>query len=358
MAKRKFQIGDKVTVKSNGIEGEVIGFYPPYYRVKPITKDYWIEKRAEQLEFTKAKSTQTTEVPESKFEIGDKVELKKTNHGHGIVSDIGWEDDIRGVAGKIFIIRNKMFIPKYNKYFYAKPNSTIWYSEDGMTLITKGKQATKPTTKPNIVGERPQPIYITCSDKNKHIMKAMYETLIDMGYTKSNTCHIDDLDYRVITHNWSAKDPSDFKKYKEVWSTHDSSYTPKPDSYHIKFTLPQDWDKVVEYCKHWINEKNWEGLKPKEKTLVLGSKSDSITVHADGVIIIRATGGHSVDYTIQEVTKLFDTFNSPSKLMKGYSARLSEDVRCILIGCTQENHLFSLKELQTIIDTHKSLTSR
>lgn len=100
------------------------------------------------------------------------------------------------------------------------------------------------------------------------------------------------------------------------------------------------------------NEEFFEKVYEEDKKVItIGSQNDEVTItKGENSVRIGSRGTAS----IEDITNVIDkVYSSMGTIMGHYvHIEIDRDKRMILIGCKAENHLFSINELQAVIDEH------
>lgn len=99
----------------------------------------------------------------------------------------------------------------------------------------------------------------------------------------------------------------------------------------------------------------YEPEKPDFVTINLGSQDEEVTIYRDGDIKFKDECESCVD-DIKDLVSAYLRVGSGSKI-GGFSLNFLEDVRFLRIGCADENHTFSIEELNQVIQTHNKLNA-
>lgn len=127
-----------------------------------------------------------------------------------------------------------------------------------------------------------------------------------------------------------------------------------PDAFYVRYRgqdIKYGKDELLSTRKSTAAEIT-AAQKPESKTLSLGSNNKSIEVFRDR-ITVAGTGTARVP--LPEIIRLRDQIGGKLMTLHGFDVNLSPDIRCIRVGCVAENNLFSLAEINQVIDTAASL---
>lgn len=96
---------------------------------------------------------------------------------------------------------------------------------------------------------------------------------------------------------------------------------------------------------------SWEPVYSDLQTLVIGNNNIKLIINGDEIAILNSDGNTRAKTTYSQVSGLFETFVGRNVNIAGFYTNIDRHIRCIRIGCGEENNMVSLEELRLILQT-------
>lgn len=232
---------------------------------------------------------------------------------------------------------SKGAVPPYfltNDGYFHFPNrdyTTSGKVEKGYTEITLGEFKTLVLKEKSVI-EKPQTF---CIEGKSHQIKAIYQDLVDMGYTYEKGFGVNEV-RKIETKLSQNKNPqkiTNIEEFKEL-----ASHTFN-DEYDVIFNLPQDYSKVLEFAKKQLEHPYWS----KDVTITLGCD--------DGTFNVKVVPGKSITFEGKEI-KIKDLEDIIENLEYAYNIndwKIKHE--SVTIGC---KHNIPIEDIKKVIDAYNS----
>lgn len=222
----------------------------------------------------------------------------------------------------------------YDTYGYTIIPANEFIIANTNNMITKEKEVTE------------LPELFAIEGKNYHIA-AMVKDLNTIGYTNSSRSFSSSDTIVGINLNFQE---SNLQKFRVITTQYDKS------NFFTKnwFNLPEQYSEALQFAKEQINHPYWN--KKKEETITIGSNNTKVTIYPDNRYIEFEAEEQTRKINVTIVEKLVQAIENADDLsILGYSTQVLPNVRFLRIGCTAENNLFSLDDLNLVINTWNKL---
>lgn len=126
------------------------------------------------------------------------------------------------------------------------------------------------------------------------------------------------------------------------------------DNKDVTFQLPEQYSEALKFAKEQLEHPYWS-QKPEKQTVTIGSRNVEVTVFKNGTVEFVAEGNIRKD-NVTIVQRIINSLGGNTDLqIARYGVHIDNTTRFIRIGCEQENNLFSINELQKIVDTYNEM---
>ena len=192
--------------------------------------------------------------------------------------------------------------------------------EEFKTLVLKEKSVTK----------KPQTF---CIEGKPHQIKAIYQDLVDMGYTYEKGFGVNEVKNidTKLSQNKNPQKIAHLEEFKEL-AAHTFN-----DEYDVVFNLPQDYSKVLEFAKKQLEHPYWS----KDVTITLGCD--------DGTFDVKVEPGKSITFEGKEITitslKSIVVNSKVRTIINSWGVNYEN----VSIGC---KHNIPIGDIQKVIDTY------
>ncbi len=177
-----------------------------------------------------------------------------------------------------------------------------------------------------------------CIVGNPKQLAAIYDDLLDLGYTRSYNSGSIPVFKNLIATNATKASSSTSDAFKQIYIN--GSF--EPDFWEIAFQLPQQYSEAWQFAKDQL-----KSLKPKEVKITIGDPAKEITIYPDRVVV---QGG----YTISKESIESLRGHLASVLGIGGVGTLNVKEPSVWIGC-EEGSRATLNELEKVLETINSL---
>ena len=230
---------------------------------------------------------------------------------------------------------SKGAMPPYfltNDGYFHFPNrdyTTSGKVEKGYTEITLGEFKTLVLKEKSVI-EKPQTF---CIEGKSHQIKAIYQDLVDMGYTYEKGFGVNEVKKTEtkLSQNKNPQKITNIEEFKEL-AAHTFN-----DEYDVIFNLPQDYSKVLEFAKKQLEHPYWN----KDVTVTLGCDN--------GIFDVKVVPGKSITFEGKEIT-----ITSLKSIIVNSKVRTiinswGVNYEFVSIGC---KHNIPIKDIQKVIDAY------
>ena len=256
--------------------------------------------------------------------------MRKTLPKMWAIKSIGKKDYVTYIQP--YLKKIKYHFPEWtNKNYYycfkndmcnAYSNKPLSYTEitleEFKTLVLKEKNAV----------DVPKSF---CVKAKPHQIKAIYQDLLDMGYTEDPDCSIEEIESQT-TLMISTCSIDSKKQFLELFI--DENYEDPND---IMFKLPQDYSKVLEFAKKQLEHPYWS------KEIIVELNSD------DKIFEVKVEPGKSITFDGENI-------NIQSLKRTVINSNFTECVNSwnvnfeyVSIGC---KHNIPIRDIQKVIDAY------
>ena len=223
------------------------------------------------------------------------------------------------------IFKNKfLHVDTTNKNWIYKEFVSTGYTEitleEFKTLVLKEKSVTK----------KPQTF---CIEGKPHQIKAIYQDLVDMGYTYEKGFGVNEVKNidTKLSQNKNPQKIAHLEEFKEL-AAHTFN-----DEYDVVFNLPQDYSKVLEFAKKQLEHPYWS----KDVTITLGCD--------DGTFDVKVEPGKSITFEGKEITITSLKSIIVNSKVKTIINSWGVNHENVSIGC---KHNIPIGDIQKVIDTY------
>jgi hypothetical protein len=192
--------------------------------------------------------------------------------------------------------------------------------EEFKTLVLKEKSVTK----------KPQTF---CIEGKPHQIKAIYQDLVDMGYTYEKGFGVNEVK-NIDTKLSQNKNPQKIANIEEFKELAAHSFN---DEYDVVFNLPQDYSKVLEFAKKQLEHPYWS----KDVTITLGCD--------DGTFDVKVEPGKSITFEGKEITITSLKSIIVNSKVRTFINSWGVNHEYVSIGCKLN---IPIRDIQKVIDTY------
>lgn len=227
---------------------------------------------------------------------------------------------------------SKSALPPYflnNDSYFHFPNrdyTTSGKVEKGFTEITLEEFKTL-VLKEKSITEKPQTF---CIKGKSHQIKAIYQDLVNMGYTYEKGFGINEVKKTdtKLSQNKNPQKIANIEEFKEL-AAHSFNYR-----YDVIFNLPQDYSKVLEFAKKQLEHPYWN------KEIIVELNSD------DKIFEVKVDPGKSITFDGENI-KIADL-----KMLILFGGKVNNwiyNFEYVSIGC---KHNIPIRDIQKVIDAY------
>ena len=181
------------------------------------------------------------------------------------------------------------------------------------------EQFKKYVLKENSMNKVEAPKTFLVKGDSKHLLKACYEEIIELGYKKASR-DIENIGTFFSTNINRVDKENTLEDYKYLYINGSLSV----DTQYTIFTLPQDYNKAIEHAKSAIQSKYWN--KSKVKKMKFGSLEVKVT---PGLGYVQIAEGK---VTKEDLKKVIDWKSDKPKLL-GYPVSFKRLEGDVSFGC-------------------------
>lgn len=230
---------------------------------------------------------------------------------------------------------SKGALPPYflnNDSYFHFPNRDYTISgkvEKGFTEITLEEFKTL-VLKEKSITEKPQTF---CIKGKPHQIKAIYQDLVNMGYTYEKGFGINEVKKTdtKLSQNKNPQKIANIEEFKEL-AAHSFN-----DRYDVIFNLPQDYSKVLEFAKQQLESKYWS----KDVIVTLGCE--------DMTFDVKVVPGKSITFEGKDINiqTLKSLTNNKIPSISGWDVSYES----VTIGC---KHNIPIEDIKKVINAYNS----
>ena len=219
-----------------------------------------------------------------------------------------------------------------NKHYFHFPSENFTISneiEKGYTEITLEEFKTL-VLKEKSITEKPQTF---CIKGKPHQIKAIYQDLVNMGYTYEKGFGINEVKKTdtKLSQNKNPQKIANIEEFKEL-AAHSFN-----DRYDVIFNLPQDYSKVLEFAKKQLEHPYWN----KEVIVTLGCD--------DGTFDVKIIPGKSITFEGIEITITSLKSIIVNSKVRSFINSWGVSYEFVSIGC---KHNIPIRDIQEVIDAY------
>lgn len=137
-----------------------------------------------------------------------------------------------------------------------------------------------------------------------------------------------------------------------TWDGGKGGWYYKIDSNH-EYVFSQE---EVQRDLEWFEAVYEEEIKSEQ--LIVGNRKDEIIISSKGGITLVSSLEASFPIKINEITKIIEYFRRPNLSLAGWAVTLPKNYNSIRIGCVDEDHRFSIEELEKVVEVYNRLNPK
>ena len=217
-----------------------------------------------------------------------------------------------------------------NKFLHINTTNKDWiykeYVITDYTEITLEEFKTLVLKEKDVI-EKPQTF---CIEGKSHQIKAIYQDLVNMGYTYEKGFGINEVKKTdtKLSQNKNPQKIANIEEFKEL-AAHSFN-----DRYDVIFNLPQDYSKVLEFAKKQLEHPYWS------KEIIVELNSD------DKIFEVKVDPGKSITFDGENI-KIADL-----KMLILFGGKVNNwiyNFEYVSIGC---KHNIPIRDIQKVIDAY------